>query len=155
MPYEQERDALTFGHTEIGYRGQVLPARLDRCMKIQRIRTRNGRKHALQLPHPWNHQTVVEADHELHVHGHLPANALHNADHIWCALAGRHAVDDPHRTVFRFELSFQNEGARPIAPANSPYVADRAEYPPPMPLMTQKGREAGAGIKAGQAQPVD
>jgi hypothetical protein len=61
--------------------------------------------------HPGHDGTVVEADDELHAHGHSSTQAFDDTEDIPALTRKRHAVDHPHGALMGLEFGFEDQGA--------------------------------------------
>ena len=106
-------------------------------------------------PHPGHDGAVIEADDELHAHGHSSTQAFDDAHDIPALIRERHAVDDPHGALIRLEFGFQNQGAVAIFAPDAAHLCGRRDQPAPVRGLSQQCRETRARIKSGKAKPID
>ncbi len=154
-PSQREGDASTFGHLEVGDRGQALAMHGDVGMQDDPIRTANGAE-AVVLPlHPGDDAAVIEAEHELHVHGHFAADSLDDADQHRGVGAERHEIDDIDRAAIGFVARFEHQRLAPIASPRRPALGGGSKLPAAVLGCAEQGGEAGVGIEARHAKPID
>ena len=66
-----------------------------------------------------------------------------------------HEVDHPDRAVLGLELGLQDQGVAAVAAPDAPDPTGRGDPPVAIAPVAEQRREAGPGVEAGQAQPVD
>jgi hypothetical protein len=67
----------------------------------------------------------------------------------------RHEVDQGDGAVFVLERRLENSGLLAVAPRDSVVLASRCDPPVAVLFGAEERGEAGVGIEAWQAQPVD
>ena len=154
---EHEGNGLALAHLEIGDRGQVLAAGLDRRPQHRHVlpADRQQRRTVLAFLDPGNIGAEAEADHQLHVHPDPAANAAHQPHHVGGLAARRHEIDQVNRAVSGLEPGLQDQGVIPIAARGAGDFAGRCDQPAPVLLGAEKCCKAGVGIEGRPAQPVD
>ena len=155
VPREREGHALALLDRELGDRPHVLAAGVRRGAKAERIRPRDRLPRVVDASNPRDDVAVVEADHELRPHRHLPPHSLDDSNHVGRLAARRHEVDDGRRAGVGLEDSFEDEGAVAVGPPAGADVPGGGEQPAAVVGSAQQGGEAGAGVEAGEAEPID
>jgi hypothetical protein len=155
VPGEREWQAVTLGDLEVGHGGPVLAMVVDRCPQHQGLGAGDGQQRLADPAHPGGQAPVVEPDAQLHAHRHPAPDPLDDPDHVGVGQARGHEVDHPDGTVLGLELRLQDQAIALVATPDPPDTAGRGDPPVPVALVAEQGREAGAGVEAGQAQPVD
>ena len=155
MPDDDEGDAFALLHRELRARRQIDAACFDRRPERQRVRTANRAERAVLFPHPRHDRSVVEADHQLHLHPDLAVDAFDDPDQIGLALTGRHAVDHSNGARVRGEVRFEHERMIAIPPRARPRFLDRSDQPSTVRTIAEQSGEARRRIESRQAQPVD
>ena len=155
---QRKRHALTFAHGELGDGLHVLAAQLDRRAQHRGVRA-NDRLDAavvLQAIDPRNRKTVIEAQHQFHLHAHRAAFADDDPHHLRPAVARRHEIDQRDRAFGRFEIGFKDQRFAAITARNFwRCIRDRRNQPAAVVGRAEQGGEAGAGVEARPAEPVD
>ncbi len=105
--------------------------------------------------HPRHDRAVVEADDQfqLHVDGAFPA--LDDAEDGGVHGVGRHEVDDGHRAPGGAVDRLQHQGVGVIGAGHLLGGLDGRDQPAAVAGLTQQRGEAGGGVDAGRAPPVD
>ena len=150
-----KRHAVAGAQRELRHRRQVLAARLDRRAQGQRVGAGHGEQRVVEASHPGHYAAVVEADGELHAHRNAAAHPLHHAHHVRRNGARGHEVHQPHRSLVRLELRVEHERPLAVGARAAPDLALRRDQPASVALASQERGEAGRGVEARHAQPVD
>ena len=156
-PRQHERQPLARRDGERRDGGEVLAVHLDRCLQRDRVGSRDGdpRVVADDPPHPGHDRAVVEPDHELHADLDLAVEALDDPDDVGVTAARRHEVDDADAARVGVEVELVHERAVAVAPLHAAHAARGCEQPAALALVAEQGGEAGAGVEARDAEPVD
>ncbi len=155
VPGDVEGKALSGVDVELGNGLEVLAARLDRAGQTQHVGAGDGGDAAVFRAHPGDQGPVVEAGDELGAHPHLAAHAFDDAHEVGEVAAQRHEVDEANDAAVHFQLGLQNQGVAAVAAAHAARFAHRGDEPAPVFRPAEQRGEAGPGIEAGKAQPVD
>ncbi|MEY9737151.1 hypothetical protein ABH985_004940 [Bradyrhizobium ottawaense] len=102
-------------HLEIGNRGQILAASLDRRAQHGHILAGDGHQRMVDPPHPGDIETEAEADDELHPHLHRAADAADQPHDVGRLAARRHEIDQRDGAALRLETRFEDESVAEIA----------------------------------------
>ena len=154
-PCEHERGPLTPAKRELRDRRLVLSAHLDRGAEADRVGAGGGDVSVVDTAHPGDDSPEVVPDHELRAHRDVALERLHDPDDVRELGPWRHEVDRAHRALVRLEdrLEYQRVGA--VAARVASHRRRGCQQPAPMVGVAEKRREAGAGVEAGKATPVD
>src|SRR6516162_770515 len=90
----------------------------------------------------------------MHLHRHLAASPLHQADHRRAPLAYRHEIDQGDAPVRRIEDRLQNQGVIVVSTAGARSRISRKDPPAPMLGRAEERCEQGAAVKTRPAQPI-
>ena len=104
---------------------------------------------------PTARRAVVEADRQVGRDLDLTAHALDDPDEDRVLLPRRHEVDDANRALGQLEGRLQHERVGPVPACYPLRLVSRREQPATVLGVPEQGREAGAGVEAGEAEPVD
>ena len=128
------------------------------------FRTRRGQRErgvdrgavVLDPTHPRHVAAVPEADHQLLPHPDDALDALDPTDQVGTTAPDGHRLDHPHRPGRGPPHGLQGERVVPVTPLldDGPGVHG-GEQPPTVARVAQQGGEAGGGVEAGEAEPVD
>ena len=110
---------------------------------------------SVELGDPRNDGAVREAKNELDVHRHFAAHAHHHAHQLGLRADRRHEVDDRDRAALGDEGRLEDHAVAAVAALDAGDIAGGRDPPPPMLGIAKEGGEAGAGIEARPAEPVD
>jgi hypothetical protein len=155
VPGEGERQAVTLGDLEVGHGSEVLAVVLDWGPQHQGLGAGDGQQCLADPAYPGGQAPVVEADAQLHPHRYPAPDPLDHPDHVGVGQARGHEVDHPDGAVLGLELGLQDQAVALVATPDPLDPAGRGDPPVPVALVAEQGREAGAGVKARKAQPVD
>ena len=108
----------------------------------------------IDAPHPRDDVPVVEADDELRAHLHAAPDALDDAHDVRRTVARRHEVVDAHGAVVVLPRRLEDEGVTAVSTRRRA-AGRRREQPAAVLGVTEQRGEAGAGVEAGEAEPVD
>ena len=107
------------------------------------------------LPDPWNDAAVAEADRQLGAELDTALHALDDAHHVGRPAARRHEVEYPRdRAVLRLPRGLEDERIVEVATGVRGRNR-RSEEPAAVLGVAEEGGEAGSGVEAGEAEPVD
>ncbi|MCY1520353.1 hypothetical protein D9M68_551280 [compost metagenome] len=136
---------------------ELVALELDGRMQLDGVRPGYGAQAVVAPPHPGHRLAVVEAQHQLHVHLHVPGFAAHDAHHVraFVVVAERHEVEQRGRARGGLVARFQHGGIGHVAPRNARGLAVRGDAPASMALVAEQRREAGGRIEVRQAEPID
>ena len=147
---------LSRGNREFADGRQVLTDEMNRSAQHDHVGTGDSPQHAVLEPSdPGNDCTVAEPQHELGAHGHLAPLANHETNHARTRSGQRHEIDQRDCAVAAFEASFQNQRIRPITTAHNGPAVPRRNLPVSVAIGAEQRREAGVGIEARPAQPIE
>ncbi len=150
-----EVDGLAGRDLEFGHGVQVLTAKRHGGAQADPVGAGHGLQRAVGIAtHPGDDGAVIEAEDQLHAHPHPPALAHDKADQVRGRASQRHEVDERDDTLVGLEAGLEDQGARAVTPGDSGR-AHGCDQPASVLGAAQEGREAGAGIEAGPAEPVD
>src|SRR4029079_13125616 len=157
-PREDERDPLALVDRELRDRAQVLAARLGWRAEAERIRPgeRNPRVLLVRaLAHPGDDAPVVEPDRQLRAKVDAALDALDDADDVRLLAARWHEVEHARdRAALRLPGRLEDERVVEVA-AGARRGRGRGEQPAAAVRAAEQRGEAGAGVEAGEAEPVD
>ena len=154
-PCENERDAVTGFHREVGDRVEVLADEPDRCREDERVRPRDGNQPVLGPPDPRHDRAVVEADRQVHIDRDASFDALDDSDDVRRLAARRHEVDQANRPVGRVELGLEDHRGTPVPPPGVCDLRLGAERPVAVLRVAEQLCEARPRVETGEARPVD
>ena len=153
---EHEGNRLAGAHLEIGHRGHVLAAGLDRRSQHRHVRPANRQQRAIfGSLDPGNIGAESEPDHQLHPQLHPAADAAHQPDDIGGVAARRHEIDQGDGAICRLEARLQDQRIVPVAARGFRDIFRRRDKPSALLGRAEQGCETGIGIERGPAQPVD
>ena len=157
-PGQNERNAFALVDNELRDRAHVLATCVDRRAERERIGTGESDASVLlvgSLPHPGDHAAVAEADCELRAEVDAPADAFHDPDDVRRVATRRHEVEDARNgAVLRLPGRLEHERVVEVA-AGARRGSRRSEQPTAVLLVAEQRSEAGCGVEAGKAEPVD
>lgn len=152
---QYERDTLPGVHRELGDGGQVLAAQLHGGVQPEGVRPGGRSQVRPAAPDPGHQVAVVEPQPQVHAHGHAARQALDDAHHVRRVAAQRHAVHHSHLALVGVPVALQDQGVVAVAAVGGRAAGRGSQQPPSGLLVVQEGGEAGGGVEAGQAEPVD
>ena len=143
-------------HVEPGLETLVVERDGHLGSQFQRFRSGPGRDHPLALHlDPRSGPAVVEPRRQYRRHRDRSAQPLHHPNHPRMGLSRRHAIDDADRSLRRLDVGLEHEGRGPVASRRLDDVDARSDPPRAVLLRAEEAGEAGRGIEAGQAEPID
>ena len=153
---EGEGQALARRDGEAALGVHVLAMQIDRRAHHQHLRPRDRRHRvAVDARHPGHRPAVVEAHDEVEVEIDAAFEADHDAHDVGDAVAGRHEVDEHGAAGRRPEGRLEDQRAIAIAPRGGELQIARRDAPAAVLRRADQRGEAGTGIEARQAEPVD
>ena len=155
VPGEHERLALAGLDGELGVRREVPAVVGDVGGQPDRVRTGDGREHALEVAHPGDDVAVAEPQPQLAAHGDLSRDALDDADDVGGLVTFRHEVDDPDGPVRPGPLRLEHHRVAAVATARAGAAGLRRQPPVAVVLGAEQGREHCFRVEPREAQPVD
>ena len=155
VPRQHERHAVARADVELGHGVEVPAFELDRRREEEGVRACDCEQPVLAPADPGDDRAVVEPDGQAHPHRHASGDALDDADDVGRLAPRRHEVDQADRAVLGVELRLEDERVVPVGPARRRDRGCGGERPPTVLLVAEERREAGAGVEAREAEPVD
>ncbi len=141
---------------ELGQRPQVLASQFHLRAQGEPVRAADQLQRAVILPAGPGHDVAIfEPDHQLHRHPHPAATSDHQAHQGRVAVPWRHEVDDRDRALCGFDVGLQDQRALAVASRRAGDRGGRGDAPTAVLGTAEQGGEAGAGVEARPAQPVD
>ena len=152
---QYEADAVAFANVELG--GGIKSFLPERDVGVENCEIGpDAPDRAMPIDlHQCRDEAVSEAQGKLHADRDLAANADNLANEARLSLADRHEIYDAHGTTVDAELSLNREGIRAIAPRRAFARAAWRNHPPAVLLVANERCQAGIGVEARPAQPVD
>ena len=132
----------------------VLPVQRHRGAQIDGVGSGDRREPVVAAAHPGHHVAVVEAQPQVHAHGHGAGDALHDAHHVGGVPAGWHEVDDADRSLLGVPFGCQDQRVVPVVPSGRLIASGGGQAPPSGVGTAEQCGEAGRGVEPWQAQPV-
>ena len=153
---EGELRGLALGDGELADGPHVLAAQGYLGPQHHHVGTRDGAHGLLVDPrHPGDDRAVVEADHQLRPHLDPTASADDETDQVRGVAAERHEVDERDGTFGGLEVGLEDQRVVAVAAADARGRLGRGDQPAAVLGPAEQGREAGARVEPGPAQPVD
>ncbi len=158
--HEREGHTLAFSDGEFADRAHVLAGESDGRAHHAEIGT-GDRADAVvvgKTADPGNGRTVIEAQHQFHLHLHGAAPADHDPHEVGHTVADRHEVDERHSAFGRFEVRFEDQRIAAIPPRDHRRLGAVGQLGGDQPAAVfgraQQRGETRAAIEARPAQPV-
>ena len=155
VPGQRERAMLTGGDGEVGDGGELFAAERHVGGEQEGVGAGHRADSTGGAAHPGHHRAIVHTNHQLHAHGDRAPEADDLADDHRRPVALRHTVHDGDGTGVRLEAGLQHERVVPVATVHRACPVAWRERPAPVLGPAQQGGEAGRGVEAGDAEPVD
>ena len=158
-PGRGEGDLVAGGHLELVAVVAVVTVGEVRPAQHELVRT--GDRHddlvAVRLlpAHPRPHVAVVGAHHPVVPDPHRAARAREAAYDVRAVVADGHHVEQHHFAVGDGEGGLEARGPVEVLPRRGDHLVGRGEQPAAVLLGAEQRGEAGGGVEARQAQPVD
>ena len=155
--FEREAQALAGAHDEVGLQTCALPVRLQRDGAVERERVGargQGRAFSVALD-PGDVLAVAEANREIAVHRDLALDPFDDPDDVVDAAAWRHEVDDPYPPAVADDLGLEDQRLGSIVLIDAAHLRGGPDAPVPVPVRPEQLSEAGVGVDARQAHPID
>ena len=153
---QDKRNSFARRNRELGYGLRILATERGWRTQHNLVRPSDGTQRPIfQAVYPRHDGAVAEPQGELHPHGDAPALTNYQADQPGMTGTRRHKVDQHDRSFGRLKPGLQNERVRPIAPGCACRRVPWGKEPPPVLCHTKQAGEAGVGVEAWPAQPVD
>ena len=144
-------------HREVAHGPEVFA--FQRCSGAQDDHVWTGHRAQaspiLQMGDPRSGDAVVEAHHQLGVHGDLAAATDDQANQIRTPPFQRHKIDERHRPVLGLVLGFQNQRPVAVTPLDTGARIVRRDQPATVLWSPQQGGEYGPGVEPRPAEPID
>ena len=153
---EHEGYRLAGADLEIGHRGHVFAARLDRGSQHRHVRSANPQQRAIfGSLDPGNIGAEPKPDDEFHPQPHPAADAAHQPHDIGGVAARRHEIDQGHRAICGLKARLQDQRVVPVAAGGLCDFFCGRNAPPAMFGGAEQCRETSVGIERRPAQPID
>ena len=81
---------------------------------------------------PGNNVTVIEANDQVHLHPHVPAQALDDPDDVRILPTRRHEIDQANGSLPRFHFRFQNQSITAVTATRCCDLSVGGKLPPPI-----------------------
>jgi hypothetical protein len=153
---ERERQALAGAHREVRLQARVVPVGLEghRAVERERVGPRGERGVVAFALDPRQELAVGEAHAEVAAHLHLAFDADDDANDV-VVRAGRHEVDDLDAPAVAADLGLEDDRLRLVMLIDAAHPRRGTQRPVAVLVAAQELSEAGIGVDARHAHPVD
>ena len=152
---QHERHRFAGFHHEVGHGGAPGAVGVHRRAEEHRVRSGEGAERAVGARDPRHDRSVVEADGEIHVHGHPAAEPFDHPHDVDGLPADRHAVGHAYRSVVGVKRRLQYQGVGAVLAFDALQPARRRDLPTAVLAIAEERGEHRAGVEPRHTPPVD